>query len=425
MEYVIGSTWGTLELLCIYLFNGAFLPQRPIKKQSIIGIAVIWIFTCIYANIPLNHFVKQILTVTIYTTLSVVLYYSNVFVRIGLTIICYVFIVTADVIVINGMCWLLEISVETFAWRKLSYVTLITADKLLVVFLSWVLRHFREKGAIGKQRSRWIQLSILFPVVSVIMLLIQFYTLPRNEDVPWSVVVFAGILAIANVAMLYVINSIEKTTEKEQKFRMLQQQIAIQTENYQSLKESYKLQRKATHEFQRHMRVIRGLLDQAEYDTVQDYVRRLQNDRALKIFSINSKNTVIDVVLNQKYQIALENGIKMHIKVNNLSSVALNSNDLVVLLSNLLDNAIEACMKKPNKKEIVCSILKEDALYISIRNTSSAVTFVNGQIPTTKENPTEHGYGLPAVKFILNNLNAEYTFKYEDGWFQFVAEIPM
>ena len=151
----------------------------------------------------------------------------------------------------------------------------------------------------------------------------------------------------------------------------------------------------------------------------------LQNDRALKIFSINSKNTVIDVVLNQKYQIALENGIKMHIKVNNLSSVALNSNDLVVLLSNLLDNAIEACMKIPNKKEIVCSILKEDALYISIRNTSSAVTFVKGQIPTTKENPTEHGYGLPAVKFILNNLNAEYTFKYEDGWFQFVAEIPM
>ena len=59
----------------------------------------------------------------------------------------------------------------------------------------------------------------------------------------------------------------------------------------------------------------------------------------------------------------------MRVKVNDLSSVSIQTNELVVLLSNLLDNAIEACLKLEQNREIVCSILKEDSIYISIRNT--------------------------------------------------------
>lgn len=165
------------------------------------------------------------------------------------------------------------------------------------------------------------------------------------------------------------------------------------------------------------------MLDRKEYETAQDYIRQLQADRTLKVFSIASNNPVIDVVLNQKHQVAQENGIKMRVKVNDLSSVSIKTNKLVVLLSNLLDNAIEACLKIEQNKEIVCCILKEDSVYISIRNTSPPVTIINGEIPTTKQDATEHGYGLQAVKYILDQLEAEYTFAYNDGWFQFVAEI--
>ena len=73
----------------------------------------------------------------------------------------------------------------------------------------------------------------------------------------------------------------------------------------------------------------------------------------------------------------------------------------------------------------MCSILKEDSIYISILNTSQPVTIIHGEIPTTKQDATEHGYGLQAVKYILNQLDAEYTFAYNSGWFQFVAEIPL
>lgn len=425
MEYVIGAVWVGLELLCAIYFNGSFLSEKRIQKHHIVAIIIIWMFTCVYTNTSINQLVKQLLLVIIYAGISMMLYHGTYIVHVCLAIIGYIFIAAIDAIAINGMCYLLGISYNTFVWRKFSYITLTTADKLLAFFAAWLLNRSRKKGSLGKQHSKWMQLSILFPAVSSIMLAILFYTSPHDEDVSLSIVVFAGILMISNIAMIYVINNIEKATEQEQDLRMLRQQISIQTENYGALKKNYSVQRKSTHEFQRHIQVIRDLLDRKEYETAQDYVRQLQADRTLKVFSISSKNPIIDVVLNQKHQVAQENGIKMHVKVNELSSVSIKTNELVVLLSNLLDNAIEACIKIEEKKEIVCSILKEDSIYISIRNTSQPVTIIHGEIPTTKQDTTEHGYGLQAVKYILNQLNAEYTFAYNDGWFQFVAEIPL
>ena len=423
IEYAISAVWIGLEFLCAILFNGSFLARRKIKKHHIMVILVVWVCTCIYTNSPINQFVKQLLLMLIYIGISEMLYQGTYVVHIFLAIVGYIFMAAIDTIAINGMCYILGINYNTFIWRKFSYITLTTADKLLAVFLAWLFSHVRKKGSLGKQHSKWIQLTIVFPAVSSIMLAILFYTSPRDEDVSLSIVVFAGILMIANIAMIYVINNIEKATAQEQDLRMLRQQISIQTENYTALKKNYSVQRRATHEFKRHIQVIRDLLDCKEYETTLDYVKQLQADRTINVFSISSNNPVIDVVLNQKHQVAQENNIKMQVKVNDLSSITIRTNELVVLLSNLLDNAVEACLKLDNGREIVCSILKEDSIYISIRNTSVSLTIIQGEIPTTKQDATEHGYGLPAVKYILNQLDAEYAFAYQNGWFQFVAEV--
>lgn len=424
MEYVIGALWSGLELFCCFTFNGAFLTPKERNKSRILKALLIWLFVCVYTNTSINQLAKQVLTVLVYSMLSTVLYRGTYGVHLCLVIICYLFITTIDTIAINGMCYLLGISYNTFVWRKFSYITLTTADKLLAVFIAWILKHFRKKGNLGQQNNKWLKLFVLFPTVSAAMLTILFYTSPRNGDVPIIIVVFAGILMIANVAMIYVINNIEKATEQERDLRLLRQQISIQTENYGALKKNYSIQRKSTHEFERHIQVLRDLLDCKEYETARDYLRQLQTNRTLKIYSISSNNPIVDVVMNQKYQVAQENSIKMRVKVNDLSSINIGTNELVVLLSNLLDNAIEACLKLAQDREIVCSILKEDGIYISIRNTSNPVTIIHGEIPTTKQDIADHGYGLPVVKYILKQLEAEYTFAYHNGWFHFVAEIP-
>lgn len=205
---------------------------------------------------------------------------------------------------------------------------------------------------------------------------------------------------------------------------ILRRQISMQSQSYRSLEESYTAQRRMTHEFERHMQVLNDLLEEKEYHTARDYVQRLQNNRSLHLFHISTHNPVVDALLNQKYQLAKDQNIAMHIEVNDLSALPIPSDELVVVLANLLDNAIEACMKVDGEREILCSMIMENSVYLAISNSTPPVQIVGNEIATTKANAMEHGFGLPAVKLILEKLHAEYTFDYSKGVFQFVAEIP-
>lgn len=204
---------------------------------------------------------------------------------------------------------------------------------------------------------------------------------------------------------------------------LLRQHMEMQRESMHALEQNYRLQRKSTHEFEHHMQVLRDLLDQGEIDAAREYLHRLKKNRSIHVMSVSSRHPVVDVILNQKYQTARENDIKMQIRVNDLSAVEIPSDSLVVVLTNLLDNAIEACRGVNDYREIFCSILYDEGLYISIRNTSGEVRIVDGKIPTSKTDALSHGFGLMSVSHILDELEAEYSFSYADGWFEFAAEI--
>ena len=422
--YLLSAIWVALELAGCLFFNGAFLHEKKRKSYTAKIAVVAWLIMSIYANIEINGLIKQIITILIFTFVSALFYDGKRVVHLFLTIICYIFITVIDSLFLYGACALLKMSYTEFVWRKLSYSTLITVDKLLVVSLAWLLFRLRSKADFQGANRRWLSLSILFPSASVAMLVVLFFNSQSNDDMSMSTVVFSVVLAIANMAMLYIITAIEKTTKQEKEMGLLKQQIQLQRENYDALKESYGLQRKATHEFERYIQVLRDLLDQKEYETASDFVDQLRNNRTLRVFSISSKHPVIDVILNQKYQLAQKYGIRMRVQVNDLSQISIQTDSLVVLLSNLLDNAVEACQRYTGKREIFCSIIFDDGVYIAVRNTSLPVEILNGKIDTSKKNVAEHGYGIPAIKYILEQLNAEYTFEYNDGWFQFVAEIP-
>ena len=160
MEYIISATWSALELLCVALFNGAFLAKKDRKKRNIVIIATIWILTNVYTYLPISPFLRQIFLPFIYAGISLLLYNGTYVAHVFLSVICYIFIAAIDAFSSYGICGLLHIDYNTLIWRKLLYATLITVDKLIAVFLSWLLYRFRKKGDFGKQHSKWLLLSV-------------------------------------------------------------------------------------------------------------------------------------------------------------------------------------------------------------------------------------------------------------------------
>ena len=293
----------------------------------------------------------------------------------------------------------------------------------LMYLLAAVLILLSAHGEYGSKGLCLLVLAFLIPVVidmAVLSLTAELCGLPF-----YLTVTFGKVLPVVLVLVLrkFKLLSNGKQTQPDGDTLLLRQHMEMQQESMAALEQNYRMQRKSSHEFEHHMQVLRDLLDRGETDAARDYLDRLKKNRSIHVMNVSSNHPVIDVILNQKYQTARENDIKMQIQVNDLSALTIPTDSLVVVLTNLLDNAIEACRRLDGYREIFCSVLYDDGLYISIRNTSEEVAIVDGKIPTSKQDSLSHGFGLLSVTYVLDKLDAEYTFGYDEGWFHFAAEI--
>lgn len=318
-----------------------------------------------------------------------------------------------------GVRHLFGLSVWDFQNRKLFCMVVVSAGQLLALLGAWIVRQIR----IGI-RVRWLLLTLLFPVLSLAMLLIMLFTYLGRTDISDTTFFFCCLLELSNFAAVGLIHATQKSTLLGQEMALLHQQLQIQSESIVSLEKSYRSQRQSTHDFQNHLQTVYRLLRDGENSSAQEYVGQLLDVQSERVFSVNTGNPIIDAVVHQKFQVAYEQGIEASFRGNDLSGVDMKMNELVVLMSNLLDNAIEGCARYSGERKLECSMILQNGLFLSVRNTSPAVTIQGKHIPTTKEPRHDHGYGLRTISRILDQNKAQYSFRYADGWFEFVAEIP-
>lgn len=390
-----------------------------------LSLAGVWLFPAAYTLIGLNADFGRIISFAVLTLACFLNYRGPLLQKILLIILPYIFGVGLDTAALYGTGLLLGISVEALVWRKTTYALVVTGEKMIFLLLAWTVHYIRNRKKAEILRSKWLFLSLLFPVVSFTVLLMLYYEFRQQSELPMGLVVINVLLMVSNIAIIYLIRLMEKSTAEAKKLALLHQQMEIQTGSILALEQNYRAQRKATHEFHNQLQTLQSLIDSGSFGQAQEYIAQLQGTHTTRIFSVSSHHPIVDAVLNHKYQLANEKGIDVSVQVNDLSGVSLDTNHIVVLLSNLLDNAIEACLRHDGQRIIQCSILASDSLYLSFRNTSEPVEIRNNRIPTTKEPPQDHGYGLDHIDHILNLLHGEFIRSYSDGWFEFAAEIPL
>lgn len=315
--------------------------------------------------------------------------------------------------------------ISVLGWLLMTAFELLGANgiyRYLVLLLAAALMLLTIHGEYGAKALGL--LAFLFLICGAVDEVV-FHLIAPLDSWPYGLAATAGkTVPILLALVLRHFRKIDrKTDEIDPDGPLLRQYMQMQQESMEALEQSYRMQRKSTHEFEHHMQVLGDLLAQGQEEAARDYLQRLKKNRSIHLICVNSRHPVVDVILNQKYQQAKENEIKMQIQVNDLSALGIPSDALTVVLTNLLDNAIEACRRINGYREIVCSIVYEEGLYISIRNTSDPVQITDGKIPTSKPDSLSHGFGLMSVGYVLDALGAEYTFGYEEGWFHFAAEI--
>lgn len=203
--------------------------------------------------------------------------------------------------------------------------------------------------------------------------------------------------------------------------RMRQQQM-----NILRIEEDYYNARKMRHDIKRSYGIYLRLLEEGNSDKVKELIQEQMGNFTESQVVFFDGNSMINAVLNEKRTLCLKEDVELSIQwiVKITGEIEM---DVAVLLSNLLDNAMEAQRKRSVGRKIFVNIFEQSGMYnFVIKNPiDESVLAKNPRLDSEKDNLFWHGIGLKSVRDTVLKYDGIIDFEEADGKFIVHVAIPM
>ncbi|MEG0240300.1 sensor histidine kinase [Anaerorhabdus sp.] len=223
--------------------------------------------------------------------------------------------------------------------------------------------------------------------------------------------------------LFFMVDQLNYNSEKTFHLELLSQQMELQKQHFKELSAYNQEIRSIKHDLKNHISMIRGYLQNNQIQYALDYINRFdENIQQISSLVFTGNNTV-DILLNQKMLLCKQNNINLDYNILIPNQFDIPDLDLCIILSNLLDNAIEATSRVSNKYiELKMNIYKEQ-LFISLTNSfDGSIKQSDNQLLSLKQDKN-HGYGINNVKRVIEDLHGTITFTYDEN--KFIVNILM
>ena len=291
---------------------------------------------------------------------------------------------------------------------------------------------------VSKQRSNparssftsWLRL-LFFPTATLSIALFLTRIILKTPEVSGELLGCSIILLIVDLMSIMLTSYLEKQQAAVLENTVLHQNLKLESEHIRSIQEAYARQRKQTHDFNNQLSVLRGMAERnAPEKEFADYLGKILTLEFPSVTYLNTHRLVVDVILSQKAASAANNNIAFDMQLDDLADYPMSDDAIVIILTNLIDNAMEACKKieDPAKRLIKLKMQQRSTvaiLYIE-NTTAEPVQIRDNRIATTKPDAFAHGYGLKNVISSLEGGGWMYAMRYaaDRSVFCFSARIP-
>lgn len=428
MEYIVSAFLMTTEwYAAITLFDAFFARKYRSKKFWTIAFGLQVVIDILIHCFLQKAVVRPLFTVWLIFGMLLVLYGKRAPVLKGL--LCFIWMalcIGMDTVALYFSSLITGMSNAEILSTPISFISTFFISKLLLLLIAALVKYLHPFKQVT-QKIYWDRLFLLlfFPGVSGAVMLFMMQLGYTNSQYEGFFLVFCLGLTLANVFLFAVLDRLEKDAQLREETILRNQQAELQIGNLAALKNAYSAQKKAAHDYNKHLGVLQALLEEQNVKKAQEYLTELVWQSPTRVLSVCCGHAILDALFNQKCIAAQAADIDVQFSVNDLSGVCIKAEDMVVLIANLLDNALEACARVEHKRAMQVEMtLLQGEIFLAVRNTSLPVKIKENYIPSTKPNPSEHGYGLQNIKTILKLYHAEFAMQYKNGYFQFAAEIP-
>lgn len=430
LEYITDITILIIEIVCYFTFFDIFAVKRKLSKSKIIiTVFLLVLFLRLCIHFLRNYTIIKILITIIIILLSMLyLYKISTIKALILTFFVQGILAIIDYIIIMILAKLYgDITALESASALIGRLIIILSRLILFVGLIILSRISTKKNnsvTADMSDKEWIQF-LIFPIFTIcaVMLMTSSAIKSYHSDIIAIYYIIAIGLIVLNLVVFHLISEILENSRNMKEAEALRQQSIGQLELYNSMRENYNIQRQRTHEYKNQIVCMDMLMKKKDYSKLEDYIGNISDGLDAQLDMVDTNNDVVNAIFNAKYYEAIKNDVLVVLKINDLSDIKISDNDIVTILSNLLDNAIEAAKQCDIGKRIVkIKMLYEDAvLSIAVSNSYKAepVLTEDGYIRTTKKDREEHGWGMRNVVATLEKYNAEYIIDYKNGEFVF------
>ena len=423
-----------LEVIVLVFFASVFFKKNLSRRKFGASVILLAILNITALALLDSHFWSKAFAVIIVDAIWLKIAYDDTIMQsIGIAIGFYSFVSVWDVLVLLAVSFLSKKAFSTYMENPMEYYLICYGVKCLELLLTVIIGLFAKNRFQFKNTTwkDWLR-ATLFPLTTIYCTVIFFQIYEVESAVGTELLLCEIILLFFDVMAIWILDYMDQQQAALQDNIILKRSIKQEKESMEALVEAYSDQRKKTHDFQNQLAVIYGLAQQESPNgEIIKYVEPLLKKELLPTLITKTGRNVVDILLTQKYSAAIKNQISFQMQLGDLSTFPLSDEELIVVLSNLLDNAFNACMAVSSfdeRKVLLKMRTKEAAGFLYLENrTAHDIEILDNKIVAPKNKSIEHGYGLKNVTAILENINALYVFDYnsQKHLFSFSAQFPI
>lgn len=247
----------------------------------------------------------------------------------------------------------------------------------------------------------------------------------QNSSSGLFMILFLSGCFILDIYVVLMFYRLSRGRETEKENALLRQQSNLQIAVYRDLQQQYERSMQIVHDAKKHVCALEGLIKSTDIEKAKEYKESLYYELDKLRPSFKCDNQLLCVIINDALQKAEQKGIKIHLRIESMDLSFLSDIDLTTIISNLMDNALEAAAELPNNKKHIwfimerkmgCCLIHSENAFDRIEKSSDR------KFLSTKRG--HMGIGLTNVKAAVLKYNGMFSAEIENKKFVISITIP-
>lgn len=317
-------------------------------------------------------------------------------------------------------------------WDGVKYLTVYIIIRICIYggiipfMFKFVRPHLRR--LVDTLDKEWGVAALIPLIFLILQVFVLYYPVPYWKwGSSWNkyIIIVVYVLFLAVYYILYIqSDAIVEKYMMEGKALLMAQQNKLWEAELDRQKAAVSIASQQRHDMHHHNAVITAMLKEGNLAGLEDYMKSF--DAALDVSqnTVYCKNPIINSICNAYSNKAEQAQIQIRFCMNVPEQTGIDNVDLTCIFGNVLENAIEGCMRLPedSMREINAAAKYMDGrLRIQVENSCREDIVFEGELPKTQKQ--EGGKGIHSIIYTSERYDGTSGFSVNNG--KFIAQIVL